>query len=364
MKAFLFFFLFAMHFAALPLAESQEGASHGSSDPRGAAELTICSQNLNNYGTPAATAARLGLTKEEFDKKQSALVSRFKRAGCDVIAVQEVVAKSQLAGDKVLQQLASALKEVTHRKFEVKTGSSNDSNLRNGFLVASDRAEIVNALSYSKVELPKISEKQKPRFFSRGPLEIQLTVKSRGGTEAKTVTLINLHFKSQSGGRGDPTGLEWETHRMEMSEALRRIIESRHKGALARGDSILVVLGDRNSNFDLASSRILEGGLILQHFQGEAPCRLSKRGVPLCQENVNLPQILFSVLREDRQTRYLTGTFHYKGTYSWLDDILLPAESLRTAWERYDIEGDYNSGVLFTPEAASDHALVWVKLNW
>ena len=151
---------------------------------------------------------------------------------------------------------------------------------------------------------------------------------------------------------------------MEMTEALRRILEARHETSFASGESILVVLGDRNSNFDVASARILEGALTLGSFTSGGPCRLSKRGVPLCKTGSELPRKLFSVVTSNKDAMPQAGTFSYKGEYSWLDDILMPAESLPYAWMTPYSEGAYNAGVLYTPKDASDHAMVYVKLNW
>jgi hypothetical protein len=127
---------------------------------------------------------------------------------------------------------------------------------------------------------------------------------------------------------------------------------------------VLIVLGDRNSNFDTASARILEGTLALKHFQEEGGCRLSKRGVPLCKQGTALPQRLFSVLLGDPQTKLQPGTFRFKKEYSWLDDILMPLESLRYTWRSFDNSESYDCGVVNEPGLASDHALVYVKLNW
>ena len=151
---------------------------------------------------------------------------------------------------------------------------------------------------------------------------------------------------------------------MEMSEGLRRVLEMRHKDAFASGESILVALGDRNSNFDVASARILEGSLSLSSFGEKGPCRLSKRGVPLCVAESELPRRLFSVLTSNAASTTYPGTYLYKGEYSWLDDIIMPAESLRYAWQTAFSEGVYGSGLIATPEEASDHALVYVALNW
>ncbi|MBX7139051.1 MAG: hypothetical protein K1X83_13840 [Oligoflexia bacterium] len=347
------------------IAQSRTNILDPLEDPRGKPELTICSQNLNNYGLMNDVRGRLpGFSESDLARKEQALISRFVSQGCDVIALQELLTKNEEGGSAALARLAGLLRRSTNRIFDYRAGSSHDPLSRVGFLVAADRASILNVVSFDNVELPKLSDKQKPRDFSRGPLELQLGVKGRDGSSSKTVTLINLHFKSKRGAKDDPTQLEWETWRMEMAEAVRRLYETRHARALTRGDTILVVLGDRNSNFDTASAQILEGALTLKNFKEQGPCRLSKRGVPLCQAGALRPQKLFSVLRLDPETRQQHGTFKLDDIYSWLDDILMPAESLRYAWMHYDREGDFDSGVLYGETVASDHAMVWTRLNW
>lgn len=352
--------------SGLPVfAQSRTNVLDVGKDPRGAPELTICSQNLANYGQLTDIIGRVaGMDNDTFYEKEAALARRIATTGCDVIAVQEVIGKNEAQGEEALGNLAKQIQRFNNRMYEVHAGPSNDPMSRVGFLVAKDRAEVVNYLTYMKIELPKLTEKEKPRLFARGPYELQISVKPQGESAAKTVTLVTFHFKSKRGGSEDPAAVEWETYRMEMAEALRRVIENRHANAFSTGQSLLVVLGDRNSNFDVASAKILEGTLSLRQFRGDAPCRISKRGVPLCQGGNSQPQRLFSVLTTDPQTKLQPGTFLFKKEFSWLDEILMPSESLRFAWANYDQPGDYDSGVVYTPKEASDHALVYVRLNW
>jgi endonuclease/exonuclease/phosphatase family metal-dependent hydrolase len=332
-------------------------------DPRGGPELVICSQNLDNYGVFGLVRQKVsGATEESQAAKEAALVKRFAETKCDVIAVQEVLARDEVEAETILKGLALRLQHRTNRFFEVKGGASRDGVLHVGFLVARDRAYISDYLSYAKVELPKINPAQRPRFFSRGPLEIQIEVKGRGESLRRMVALINFHLKSRVG--RDPAGLEWETYRMEEAEAIRRIVENRHARAFASPETILVLLGDRNDNFDVASARILQGMLSLRNFQDKGPCRLSKRGVPLCLQGTSTGERLFSPLLLDPRTKLRPGTFEAKGVYSWLDDILLPQESLRYAFATADATNEYDTGVVYEPKEASDHALVYVKLNW
>ena len=346
-------------------AQSRQPIVSETQDPRGEPELVVCSQNLANYGSINDVRTRdPGMTPEDLRLKEQNLAKRFVRRGCDAIAVQEILGKTVEAGTKALQSLALALRRRTGRIWAVKTGESSDPFARVGFLVATDRAEIMTAASYSNVELPKTVPNQRPRLFARGPIEVQLRVKGRDGTFPKVVTLVNFHFKSKRGAKDDPTGLQWETFRMEMAEALRRLVIKRHEKAFRTGESIIVLLGDRNSNFDAASANILEGALTLKHFQEGGPCRLSKRGVALCQPNSVRPRYFSSVLQTDPQVKLLPGTFFYGNEFSWLDDILLPTEALRFAWQDAASEGDYSSSVTYSEKSASDHAMVSVALNW
>ncbi len=357
--------LFVIMLPTMGLGQERSNVLDAELDFRGPPELVVCSQNLENYGSYFDSKARTpNLSMESFRQKEEALVQRFAKTRCDVIAVQELVGRTEESAESALHTLAESLRKVTNRLFDVRVGASNDPVLHNGFLVARDRAEVVTTVSYVKAELPKISPEQKPRLFSRGPLEVQLEVKPRGDSIAKTVSLVTFHFKSHAGSKGDPTGLQWEPYRIEMAEALRRIVENRHSRSLASGETLLVVLGDRNSHFDTASAKILEGALSLALFSESGSCRLSKRGLPLCKSGVRLPQKLFSVLTLDPQTRLQPGTLIYEKKFYWLDDILLAGESLPFA-RREPLSGDsYASGVVYKPEKASDHALVYVDLNW
>ena len=347
------------------IAQSRSHTLDAVLDPRGASEVTVCSQNLANYGQLADVIRRTpGMSAERLADKEDALVQRFVSAKCDIIAVQEVLGRDEEVSQKALQKLATRLHFASNRTWDVITGPSNDPTLRNGYLYAKDRAEFGTKVSYSRVELPKLLDKDKPKLFVRGPLEVQFTVRGQGEALPKTVVLVNYHFKSKRGGAGDPAQLEWETYRMQMAEALRRIVSNRHKRALESGDSVLILLGDRNSNFDAASAKLLDGTLSFGFFQGDAVCRLSKRGVPLCQAGYAKPPLLFSVLTTDPQTKLLSGTHRYKKEYSWLDEILISQPALPAAWERFDSTGDYASGVVYEPRDASDHALVWTRLNW
>jgi hypothetical protein len=152
---------------------------------------------------------------------------------------------------------------------------------------------------------------------------------------------------------------------MEMAEGLRRVVLQKYKEDLLRDSKPIIILGDRNSHLDSASARILEDRLRLSDFMVKSGvCRLSSKGVPLCRGGVGRGQRFASVLTTDPELRNLEGSHVYRGHGSWLDDILISTTSLRLARTDISREGDYDSGVIYEPSEASDHALVFTRLNW
>ncbi|MGI6524480.1 MAG: endonuclease/exonuclease/phosphatase family protein [Bdellovibrionota bacterium] len=325
-------------------------------------QIVVCSQNLENYGALFNVKKRSKkMTQSGLELKERALINRFVAAHCDIIAVQEVLAPSKREGQRALERLAKLLSLETGRHFKALVGDSNDPNLRSGYLVASDSAQIIKTNSYYKTELPKLSAGQKQRRFSRGPFEVQLRV---GRQQQKILVLENIHFKSRSSRWGsDPAGLEFETARMEMAEALRQIVKVKYGELVRSGEVILVLLGDRNGNYDTAAAKILEGKLTLKDFKRGGACVVTKKGMPLCKEKAKAERSLYSVLINDPKEAALSGTLRYRKKYYWLDDILLPKESLKYALEKKGKKGNFKSGLVYYPENASDHALIWVELN-
>jgi predicted extracellular nuclease len=351
--------LFLMIFTFFCSAQSRS-ILNNPQDPRGEVEAVVCSQNLQNFGTEREMAKRLGgITENLFESKLDALASRLAR--CDIIAVQELLGNEETA-KAAAQALVQALKIKTGKIYDFVLGTPAETRV--ALFYAKERAEVLSALPYKNIELPKLVPERRPEVFQRAPLEVQLKVFGQGESLSRSVIIVVYHFKSKAGGRNDPTGLQNEITRMEQAEALRRIIQSRFRQSLASAEMPLILLGDRNSDFDSASARILEGRLRLEEFMNDAPCRLSKQGVPICQGGVERPQVLFSVISSDPETRAVGGTYSYKGKKSFIDDILMPHAALPLAWEFFDRSLNYRSGIVSSPKEASDHSMVWVALNW
>lgn len=324
--------------------------------------FVVCSQNLENYGEiPDIQERTKNFRIGDLRAKEEALVQRFLAAKCDVIAVQEILAKDKDKIKKrekarnVLKKLAWLLSSSSKREFDIRVGKSNDEQLSLGFIFAKDKVSSVDTRSYDNIDLPKLSEGQKQRRFTRGPFEIQLQV------NGKKIVLVNFHFKSRSSrGSYDYSGLGFEPLRMEMAEGLKTQILEKYLQQAEKDKIILLMMGDRNSDYNSAAASILRGERSLNRFSKYGDCQVSKEGRPLCQDRrIDSPKYV-SVLLNNSALRRVGGTFRYKRNFVWLDDIMMPAPSLKYAGDKIT---QYNSGVIDHYANASDHALVWVKLQ-
>ena len=147
---------------------------------------------------------------------------------------------------------------------------------------------------------------------------------------------------------------------MEMAEALKSKILAKYLPQVEKDKLILLMMGDRNSNHNSAAASILRGELSLNRFSKHGDCQISKEGLPLCRDRrIDSPKYI-SVLQNNSALSGVNGTFRYKRNFTWLDDIMMPAPSLKYAGDKLT---QYNSGIIDHYSDASDHALVWIKLN-
>jgi endonuclease/exonuclease/phosphatase family metal-dependent hydrolase len=311
-----------------------------------AEQVIICSQNLDNLGLPNAKSGREILDQQQHAFKVKALIKRFTEQKCDLIAVQEIMSKSVSQGEQVLNYLSQALGALGI-EYAAIAGESNDPFSRVGFVYNSSRFKLIKQQSYYTDELPKLSQNQRPRRFSRGPLSAQFALRS---APTKEIVLITFHFKSKYAAARDPAKREWETARVEMAERLREI----SAGYLTKArDNLLVVIGDRNSEPRSASARILTGEMRLSDFQRQGNCAISKKGFAYCGAPVNHQAVLRSVFSATDLANLL-GTHEYKGKRYWLDEILIPRGQESAVAGR---------GIIYRKDGASDHALTWVKMK-
>ncbi len=327
--------------------------------------FTICSQNLERYGSSRLfLKSNPELSSGVFEKKQKALVRRMQEARCDSVALQEVMGKNRREAEESAESLASALSQATGRQYDAVVGETNDDFIRVGFLTDKKSLPLEKVIPFRDDELPKLSQFQRPRFFARLPLQVNLRAQLTNGS-GRPVRLVTYHLKSKSGSMKDPAGLMWETVRMESAEKLRSLIEKNDKEAFQPGGPLLFVLGDRNNDEDSATAEIMDGKLRLSSFQSpDPPCMVGKAAKVLCRDGyAGFSPVLFSLFENDPDTKDLPGTHRYRKTTSWLDDISAPEATLEYALEDPSREGDYDSGIITSYPEASDHALLYVRVT-
>ena len=326
-------------------------------------KITICSQNLENFGLLDDMRKRnRKITLEKRIEKIQAIVDRILLVNCDLIALQEVLGKKERTAQRALEDIAALLQERTGEKFLIFTGPSNDSFSRLAYLLRRNIGEMIDLRSYKMLQLPQLSSRQRPRRFSRGPLELRIAQSGSG----REITLINFHLKSKAFAYYDGTKLSWESYRMEQAEMLRKIaLAHLSEQRNSEVDNTLILLGDRNSHFDAASAKVLDGRLELADFQTLGSCSVSKKGISLCPSGIERLPSLIGVISANVTLPSDTGTFLYKNQYRWIDEIYLLRSDLELVETYTDRRNNYyfKKGVTHKYQEASDHGLLWVTLQ-
>ena len=260
--------------------------------------ITVCTQNLQLYALPDGGKSAL-----LYQEREEALLQRFIRASCDIIAVQELV-----GGDAALQRLLTLLNLKRNVRYKGIIGVGNDTFQKTGFIVNSERLKVLKINQHDDIWLPRLTDKQRPRAMLRAPLEILLQKRKGIGTP---ITIINIHLKSKHRAQDDPARLGWEGARVEAAEYLRRIAEKR------KGD--LIILGDRNSGESSASAAILNGRRHLADLEG---CIILKKGILTCRGKPR-KNLLINALKINKKLDGFPGSYVYKNKPEWIDSILI-----------------------------------------
>lgn len=345
----------------LNLAEAADNSLKDS----GEAELRVCTQNLENFGKVVDSSRSKKKTnqkkvRQRETKQTEALAARIVNARCDVVAVQEAYGTSL---QEAKRNLLPLLKELSNQglTFHDFLGESLSKTIRNGFLLREGAGKVVSVESYASTMLPKLSPLGPGRRFSRGPVSIALDVQKKGETPGdqskRRIILFTMHFKSKVDGWKDPTQTQFEVARMEMAEALRNIVLDR--ASREAPGTVVVVLGDRNSEPTDASAKILSGARVLDDFRDN--CRVDETLAPRCErQHQRVPQFrgLLEALSQERGN--IVGTYRYRGREEIIDEILIH----RSDWNTFSRNEQLMAGVQGSFRQGSDHKLVWSELNW
>ncbi len=305
----------------------------------------ICTQNLERVGKPA-----FGKKKLSVEKQTQFLVERIKEAECDVIAVQEVFGRSKIEAEENLRDFTLALSDAFNDRFVSFVGESQHDEIRNGFIIRERFARLISIFSTEDYEVPKLNPLQRSRSITRKPLAILLDV----AETKRDLLLVNIHLKSKARGFKDPTGLEFETLRMEGAEQVRDFALGSDRAAeKEKREVITLILGDRNSRPLSPTDEILMGRRPLKEFRSH--CQVTADLRPECGSSSPQP-ISFQPLLSPRLR---VGSTKHRGREELIDEIYVESQYLDSlALKKLELDvgavGEFNKG--------SDHRLLWIDL--
>lgn len=311
------------------------------------AELKICSQNLNRFMDSSRKRAS---EKDRFIMES--FLERVSKQSCDVLALQEVSGRSTKEASRVLKALREYLQKETAREYRYYVSKSNDSYIRNAYLVAKGVGKVVETKSFSDYSLRPLSKYGRERYFSRGPFMLHLRVPTKGIDEEKDLLIFNLHFKSKRDSWKDPGKVKFEDLRMEMAEGLREIAMREKIGF--SNEPIVVILGDRNSSINSASANILYGKYRLDDFR--ELCALNEDSSAKCKKNFDGHKKVLTSIFYPRGGELEEGksSYKYRKKFFLYDDIVVSSEDL--GFFKGGFEGGYREEL--------DHKMVWAEIDW
>lgn len=313
-----------------------------------------CTQNLSNYGDNKIAYKRTKKTNQDLKNQKEKLTTRLLLAKCDIISVQEVLAKDLDGSMKVLETLADELYRKSKIKFEYVSGKANDPQAKLGFLYKSNLFEELLSKSYYNENLPRLSKYERNRHFSRGPLRLDLKIKKNN----QNVSFFNFHFKSHSTYGGfDSSGYAFEQDRMQMAQALKDIVLETKR---ANPKNILILLGDRNGSANSASAKILSGELKLTFFNSNL-CKLRENSQSSCPKHLNYTPSLVPLISNDPDIH--SNSFVRNTSYKLIDEILIDRSSEKYVLEEKNRASDYEAGLLPPDLPVTDHPLLWIDVK-
>jgi endonuclease/exonuclease/phosphatase family metal-dependent hydrolase len=310
--------------------------------------LVLCTQNIHRWGEDK---------KAEDRKTLQYLLQRISKANCDVVALQEIPAKSFKSSEKIVEDLAREVSTRLKSSYRGLVAKTNDRYISNGFLLRTSKVKILEEKHYYRYPLPALRRSfGAPNHFSRGPFGVLLEFLD--GVEKRKIFVLTMHFKSRRNSFTDPMKTNYEGLRVEMSAALQTIAMEEAKNF--NPDS-LIVLGDRNADELSASSDVLSGKREFADFRSGS-CIIDSSFQADCNSSTQKELKLVGLLEKFKKaTSEAKGSLRYKGREFLYDEILIRPEDLEQAKDKYGhlmvgFEGEIGKG--------SDHRLLWVKLEF
>ena len=307
----------------------------------------VCSQNIYRLGEKGS------FKDNQFQSQLSWLVKRIVNADCSIVALQEVPSKGNKVSTQILEILANNIKGRNGKTFEIVLSNSNDSYIRNAFLVSTDFS-IVKSENWNHDSLPKLDIRSAPWSYARGPLALWLKAKKINSDFE--IFIVTDHLKSKSKGWKDPNGSQYELSRVLSAASIKRkFLENKSVKTLE------IYLGDRNAGPSGASSQVLQGRVSFDDFKRGGHCEISSEGSALCSPGAyDVPDMVPVLETLAAKTNRDLGTFKMGRKEEILDEIYVFKDDEKLIQDKVGrikagVEGEFRKG--------SDHLLSWVEIS-
>ncbi len=364
--------------AILPVQRTVAREIRMRADPRGEAELKVCTVHLNNFG-PAAEFKRLmkGEGPEKRLARQSSAVSAIAAAACDVVAVQAVYGVSFTRAHEALDGFAEKLAKATDSNWEVQLEEGTKQLVWSGFLLREGVGQVLRSESLSGLQPPPFGPTP-IRDVARAFTTLSIKVKGKGVAGSKIVTLVNFDLRHALAGKSADSVYS----RVQLAEVLRGVVDKYSLQDQVANPQLLVVLGDRNDVRGSAPAQILEGQLKFTDFTEDGTCKFEgEKELKLrCHDLKRQGKRLFGVVSENawamrkRPPAPKVPDAHAEGAPKTVKpppfvetrttEIYLTQRDLKYARLLSDSLSRYRVGTEPVRNGLPDSPLTWVMLNW
>ena len=365
----------------IPIQRAVAREIRNKADPRGEAELKVCTAHLHNFG-PATEFKRLmkGESPEKRLARESSAVRAIAAAGCDVVALQAVYGVSFSRAQGAVEGLVKKLSRTTDAEWTIQMEEGTKQLLWGAFLIREGSGEVLRSESVDGLR-PAPFGPAPIRDVSRAPTTLSIKVRGKGTAQPKIVTLINYDLRHALAGKTPDTVYS----RVQLAELLRGVVEKYSLQDQVVNPQLLVLLGDRNDVKNSAPMQVLEGQLRLSDFTEDATCKLEgEKELKLrCQELKRKGKLLFGLLSENAvglRTRRRTPKPEGHGgektegekpvkkakpvVETRTTEIYLTQRDLKYARLLSDSLSRYRVGTEPLRNGLTDSPLAWVELNW
>ena len=350
-------------------------------DPRGKAEIRICSLSVNHYGSVEDYKKTFGKAKlTERRRIEQSILRQITASKCNLVGLQGFLAPDTVLGTEALNRLAKKLTKMAGGEWQGILGGTVKDSPRNAFLVETEAVRVEQSESVKDFRFVRFGPFELEKM-SRLPIKLRVTVKGRDGASDRELLVVNAQMREMFSAKDADS----VSAQMQMADGIRQVLRST-KRALEDLEEppTIVLLVDRQEDANSPSTKILDGRLRLVDFTQSGGCSLEEGKKVVCEPPPGRPADLIGITGSSydvvprRITKKVDGVkkvfLRYpkeetlkaerKKVLSRLGEIYLYSEETPLANLNDKQSGKYSAGVTKVYTGQKNSPLVWVDLNW